>query len=959
MRLIKFLAIVGILLAVFAVTSQTQAPTLGDLQRWQATKDAPELPFGPSPAIGAIDVAVPVTLTWTSVGATLGYDVYLGTMSVPLKVASAVPAATYTPALPLAPSTKYWWKIVARNPRGTMTGPLWSFTTRGPPDTPLPVDCVLSAWTLQSATAWGTCVGGQQTRTETWARTVVTPAANGGAACGLLLETRTATQTCVIPVPDPIPTGNTPLTSGVHPRLFISPSTLPVLRAKLGTTFKAEFQTFIGSVNTMPGSGYGGPSIAVITAPLLAYVTYPVPGIDYQGKTADYYASKAKEVLAEIYAVHTDGQPMGGTQMGPVGGFGTLLAYDWLYPVLTATERAKLAAYMKTGQDPDQNNADIFTTQTTYRRAMRIAIAAVLKDGPDDNGFSAPVLARYPAWWTDPTGSFRGESAFAGNTGSYSAQGQSYGMSGHAPTHLLFSELWRGLNDDGTSTSSYTPTAWYLSDNQRFLRRLPEAILFHIHPFATAGNYIQWAGEYVGGRDEMTSDWYADYSRALVGRFKTADPQVAGLAEWLIQNRTGEQTAQSYGQLQRWPLFKFILGDKTTPINPDGVLATKRIFQGDREAGLGNVVLRKSFTGLNDPMVVIQSRRYMGNPFDGPRGPGHFSLDFNGPAIGRQAGAGGHGAGSEMWSHNSLYFPSRDITTPISNDDQGGYRGTGAAITNIDTQWVSGSTNDLRGDNGLVYTALSPTIDYVALNLTRAYSSPGLAINGNPARLSDYRRQFVILWPDAAHPTLRVMVFDRVTVLNPRTKGGTGAIGAENYLHFLGVNLPTLNGTLQPLVRGGNSTAKQTSLDTTEIRARNTVDGSNNETVVTPLLPALGDRRINLIGGPGVDANGIPIPRGAVTSWEQQDAYGARMDPQNPGGNFLADFYYQYFGLGRIEIEASYTTVPTPLRFLTVIEVGTPGFTKTPVALAPTGDAVIIGGQTVTFGTTSATVTGG
>jgi hypothetical protein len=582
---------------------------------------------------------------------------------------------------------------------------------------------------------------------------------------------------------------------------------------------------------------------------------------------------------------------------------------------------------------------------------MRIAIAAVLKDGPDDNGFSARALARYPAWFTEGTGSFRAESAFAGDMGSYSAQGQSYGFSGHIPTHLLFSELWRGLNDDGSATSAYSKATWYLGKDQRFLRHLPEAILYHTHPFAN-GVFIQWAGEYVGGRDELTQDVFPGYARALAGIFKSVDPQAAGLAEWLIKNRTGEVTAQSYGQLQWWPLFKFILGDVATAIEPDSVLPRVRVFQGDKEAGLGNIVLRKDLASRTSPMVVIQTRRYPGNGFDGPRGPGHFSIDWKGPAIGRQAGSGGHGAGSEQWAHNFLAFPSRDRDAPIRNDDQGGYRGTGPAIRDIDAQWVPGSINDLRGDNGLIVKALSPAADYVGINLTRAYSSPGLTLNENPARISDYRRDFVILWGT----TLRVIMYDRVTVLNPRTKNGTGAIGAENYLHFLGVDLPKLNGTLQPLVRGGNSIAKWTSLDTTEIRSRNTVDGSSNETIVTPLLPALGDRRIHLIGGPGVDAAGNPIPRGAVKSWEQQDAYGRPMDPQNSGGNFLKDFYYQYFGLGRIEIEASYATVPNPLRFLTAIEVGDPGFTKTPVSVSAAGDVVTVGNQTVTFGATGVTV---
>ncbi len=64
-----------------------------------------------------------------------------------------------------------------------------------------PVDCVLSAWSLQTTSPWGVCSGGQQTRTETWARSIITSPTGGGAACGVLEEQRTAAQTCTNQTP--------------------------------------------------------------------------------------------------------------------------------------------------------------------------------------------------------------------------------------------------------------------------------------------------------------------------------------------------------------------------------------------------------------------------------------------------------------------------------------------------------------------------------------------------------------------------------------------------------------------------------------------------------------------------------------------------------------------------------------------------------------------------------------
>jgi titin len=63
------------------------------------------------------------------------------------------------------------------------------------------IDCVQSDWSFQSATAWSACTGGTQTRTETWARSIITEPLGGGAACGPSSEQRTASQACSDPTP--------------------------------------------------------------------------------------------------------------------------------------------------------------------------------------------------------------------------------------------------------------------------------------------------------------------------------------------------------------------------------------------------------------------------------------------------------------------------------------------------------------------------------------------------------------------------------------------------------------------------------------------------------------------------------------------------------------------------------------------------------------------------------------
>jgi PKD repeat protein len=75
---------------------------------------------------------------------------------------------------------------------------------------PLPVDCVLSDWTLHFAGEWGPCQpDGTQTRQEEWIRSIVVPPQHGGAPCGPLTETWTVTQPCVYVPPTPPPSSGT------------------------------------------------------------------------------------------------------------------------------------------------------------------------------------------------------------------------------------------------------------------------------------------------------------------------------------------------------------------------------------------------------------------------------------------------------------------------------------------------------------------------------------------------------------------------------------------------------------------------------------------------------------------------------------------------------------------------------------------------------------------------------
>ncbi|HJR58966.1 MAG TPA: hypothetical protein VJ813_06210, partial [Vicinamibacterales bacterium] len=107
---------------------------------------APGQASNPSPANDAIDVPTSTPLAWTAASGATKYDVRLGTTTTPGLVARNV-TSPYQPEAPLAPGTRYYWRIDARGKGNSITaGPVWTFVTAAAaaapsaPASPAPAD---------------------------------------------------------------------------------------------------------------------------------------------------------------------------------------------------------------------------------------------------------------------------------------------------------------------------------------------------------------------------------------------------------------------------------------------------------------------------------------------------------------------------------------------------------------------------------------------------------------------------------------------------------------------------------------------------------------------------------------------------------------------------------------------------------------------------------------------------
>lgn len=121
----------------------------------------------PTPANNATNIPITTTLSWAPASGATSYDVYFG-MSSPGTLIGNQTGTTYTPAT-LSYGATYYWRIDSKNPAGTTTGNIWSFTTQ-PSPTP--------AWTRQLGTS--SYDGASDVATDSAGNVYVVGSTNGG-----------------------------------------------------------------------------------------------------------------------------------------------------------------------------------------------------------------------------------------------------------------------------------------------------------------------------------------------------------------------------------------------------------------------------------------------------------------------------------------------------------------------------------------------------------------------------------------------------------------------------------------------------------------------------------------------------------------------------------------------------------------------------------------------------------
>ncbi|MFH1227731.1 MAG: putative Ig domain-containing protein [Planctomycetota bacterium] len=115
----------------------------------------------PAPANSVTNVPINTQLSWASASGATSYDVYFGTVNPPPISQTSITITSYNPGV-LAFSATYYWRIDSKNAGGTITGTIWSFSTKPPTPpaqvtTPTPTNSAANV-SITTQLAWASAV---------------------------------------------------------------------------------------------------------------------------------------------------------------------------------------------------------------------------------------------------------------------------------------------------------------------------------------------------------------------------------------------------------------------------------------------------------------------------------------------------------------------------------------------------------------------------------------------------------------------------------------------------------------------------------------------------------------------------------------------------------------------------------------------------------------------------------
>ncbi len=739
--------------------------------------------------------------------------------------------------------------------------------------------------------------------------------------------------------------GGSPLVRGEHPRLFINTDTWPEIAAVLGTggAYASEFQAWVNWLDSRYASTQGkNPEEWAINFAFAGLAAGGRPGLaPVAGTRFAYTAQQYTTRALEYFRTYR-----GNSNMPPQGSPNAMHAaviYDWLHHALPADERAAFGAWLASNDLDDSGvNAWADSGDVINRAARLMRGIAISGDGINDAWASAAVAKWTPWFRSSNQGVAAINSLYGGDDGGF-AQGYFYGAA-----YTIWPLM---LVEEGYRTALGIPRGvHYASTATNVLRNLPKYyndMVVDAFPRTYDGSlpadgYQWWL--YNSELVYYTPDSARRHSAPpagmwMAGQFMSsvpsaADPAMASLGKWFMRRRMGDEPSRFYQSAWIWgrAIFgRWAPGVQEADPGQLGLPLSK-----GRADGLW--VFRSGWTNdIDYPTVMLMAARWVPQDY-GFRHTGAFHVYRKGPQIHRGYSTDGHHNKTGI-SGSIMAFVPRGLSTVPTNGQYhntdywmvGAERTVGMAP---DYGSVAGTTHEGARTLGawLSDGSSQRDVDYVALDLTRLYSSTLFAGTGGP-RISNYVRRFVYFRP--ANPktdSVRLVVYDRPTVLDPYDWERRTGTNSKTWMLWTAGEPSFVGGSvLAGPSRGPTGThGKWYSDDAVSVTATNTANGADGRVWLTPVLPLA--RRIIKVGGPSVTGQSwsyggtdptqysheFETPTGYV--WKA-GTYGVDAAKGNAYPEFTPPYHIEVEDRGRNATEV----------FVNVVEVGDSAAAQSPV----------------------------
>jgi hypothetical protein len=691
-----------------------------------------------------------------------------------------------------------------------------------------------------------------------------------------------------------------PMSAGSHPRLLLNADELPALRAKLSGPLRPDFQEFVSYVDSSFGTAASDSEYYYFMRDYaFLYVVGNVSGVTY-GRSMSEYGAKAVELLKKIAAGGLTGDPAIHTMA---------TTYDWVYPLLSASDKTMVVQALKTAAfkpgGPGGGRSAFHHREIKDRLNYILAGMAFANDGVD-NAEANARLSMYPTYVTGDGGVQPARNFIAGAEGGVSV-GQGYAVNGTGGdglvmTEMQFTEMWRTAN--GLSLA-----ATYAGENS--FRYYAQWMTYALTPYKnTYGDYLLYSGHFM---DRGTvARGFAEMATILGSArlYKSIDPSMAGLAQWLM-NETGDVDNSGVTGKRKAVLANFIFNPgNVTPRSPEQLnLPLSKWFR-----GTGWLAMRSGWSDVTDTMVTFTASPFTRSPAYANLNQGSFTIDRGGP-LAIHAGRGVHHAFSDLSrAYNTITFPNPGEPTGSWPEywDMGGQRGYFKVPAGL-SEYTKGSEWDIGGIKGVDQYdgSAAHDYDYVSSDLTRAYNGPANNEQYNTSKVRLFSRQLVYFRRETAGGPDRVIVFDRTEttgsqfdkrwMFHPPGRDD----GARSFV------ISGHSGVTAGPSRNGSTEGKRTFTQPDLITVTNNIAPHNGRLFWKPLLPA--NRIIVEVGGPNSSGQ-----YSTSTSHEYETAYGKQDIASGNYGPSLS----QWVGHYSLELQPSADTLFD--LFLNVLEATTP-----------------------------------